>query len=1097
MPVPARSLPARGPYTVVYTDVDASTTLNERLGDDAARDVMRSHTEITRGALARHGGIELTHLGDGFKLAFPDAARAMAFAVDLQRSIEAGLRAQDQDRVSVRVGIHTGDAVREDDDLHGRTVIVAQRILSRAQAGQILVSETTASAGRLPEGARAVDRGLFLLKGLRDGLRLFEVLWQPEASRPARRAASTPLVRDVVPRPPLVGRHAEMAALETILQETEKGAGRVVLICGEPGIGKTRLCVEFLEWISRRDVCHAVGRAYPEQRRPYGPVLEGLAQLAGSGARRVPRSLAAALVPLLRSAPEVAASLGVSLRGARRQRDPEDDAARLDAAIAGLLAAWSEEQPLVLLLDDLQWADSGTLDAVRAIGRRLAPMLSRAPARVLVLATARSQEAEGTPVAALLRELDRDRVLARIALAGLGEAEIGVLVRGILSDAPPPEETARLASRSQGNPYFVEELCRDLEERRKLGQTAMPAGATSSPAPWSVPEQLKGVIDARLARLSPDCSNVLRIAALLGPRFRFDVLRDGAGLGDERALACVEEAIAARVLREEMDTRPVRYSFEHILVAEVLGEGLARPRRQRLHLALADALERRAPDAAMEIAHHLLEAGESAPDERLASWCETAGHAALGLHAAAVGVRLLTAALAARERLGQGDSADADRLRQALIPALGHLGEVDRARSLGERIIAAGEAAGDLGTADAVRALVARILTHHALPGEAVALLEPAVRRDVPPTPERGVLLAQYAVALDLVGDSSEMRQTAVRLLRLARRAGRPELEERALAVQRNWYANHTPRVGRALALSRSLLERAEARRDVWDAAVMGSDVGLFEFVTGRVGAALDTLERALAAATRMGALAAVVNVRAVRAMCFCFRGAWDQVESEWVAAAPLLGRVPGALRVGLLFWARTRSDLWRGRPGPKIPDTQQLYAGISQFQTDVLAGVGLVAAETGAPAAREILERVAARQPRVGSGVNWLTAAQAIAAGWAELGDAAHAEPWYDALLPYRGTLLAGCTELTLGRIARLTGRTAAAERHLARVVRLARREGLRPLAALALGEQAVLARMGRGPHSAERAIAHERESLAIAADLGMRHYEAERPGL
>ena len=678
--------------------------------------------------------------------------------------------------------------------------------------------------------------------------------------------------------------------------------------------------------------------------------------------------------------------------------------------------------------------------------------------------------------------------MTRLCVERLGEGDVLALVRSLLRDPTPAELTARVVERSQGNPYFIEEICRDLEERRILQGPGAAAAAGGRGGGSSVPQQLKSLLEERLGRLSDAGLGALRVAALLGPRFRFDVFQEASGLEEERALACVEEALAAGILREQTDARPVHYAFQHVLVSEVLQEGLAHPRRQRLHLRIAQALERLAPGEPGEIARHLVDAGEAASDARVAAWCEAAGNAAARLHASSEAARLLGDALAARERMGGAESLESERLRLALFPVLGHSGDVERARELALRAIASLEARAEWRPADAARATLARLLRHHALPGEALRVLEPALHRAGSDGVERGALLAESALALDLVGDAAEMRQTAERLLRLARRARSAELEEQALTVLRNWWANHSARVPRALALSRRLLAEARRRRDPWDEAVFASDVGLFELITGRVGEALATLERALETALRVGAVSALINVRALRATCFCFRGEWARVDEEWSHAAPLFGRVPGTLRLGLLLYARTRSDLWRGRPGPPLPDTAQLYAGISQFQTGMLAGAGAVAAEQGAPIAAEILRRAAARQPHSGSGVNWLSATQAIAAGFAMLGEVEEATPWYEALTPYRGTLLGGCTDLILGQIARLAGRYDAAERELARAARLARRESLRPFLVMALREQALLARARGRPTDVARASALEVRAQALADELGMR---------
>ncbi len=1078
-------LPRAGPYTVVYTDVDSSTAMNERLGDEPARELLRWHHGLVRRELAREEGLELQQLGDGFKLVFPEAARAVSFAVALQTALRTERPDAARAGLSVRIGIHTGEAIQEDGDLFGRTPIVATRILSRAHPGQILISETAIENAPAPPGAQYLDRGVFLLKGLRDGLRLYEILIGAGSSEPA--AAVGPTAREPLARSPLVNRKQELASLDGWLDAAEKGGGRVVLVSGDPGIGKTRICVEFLELIGRRGLALATGRCAAEGGLPYGPILDWLRQLVAAG-RSVPRRLARELAPLARLVPDLGSVLHAGRRDPAHALGADEERARLLSALAELIHEWTQQAPLVLLLDDLQWADAGTLSALRALARRLAPSLSEPAARLLLLTTLRSDADASPDLAALLRDLDRDRVLTRLQLEPLPDHAVRALLRALL----PPQVGETLASgliaRSHGNPYFAEELSRDLAERRELGAAG---GESTPPATTSVPQQLKALLEHRLERLSESCMAVLRVASLLGSPFRFDLLREVSDSPEEPLLAAVEAAVAAHVLREEPVTRPVRFAFLHPLVCDVLREGSSLPRRQRLHLRIADGLERLQPDAAGEIARHLLAAGEVAPDARIARWCSVAGEAAASLHAFDEAARLLGEALEAHTRMG-GDAARSARLQLSLFPALGHLGEIARAREIAERAIHSLEAMGETTEADSARATLARLLIQHAMPTEAIRLLEPAAHRAGRADVSRGEVLAQYAVALDLTGDSGAMRQTALRLRRLARRLRSPELEKRSQIVLRNWYANHSSSVSRALALSRKLLASAEAQRDPWDVAVLAADVGLFEFVIGRVGDALATLDLALDAAERMGAVATLINVRAVRAICFCYRGEWSRVQQEWEHAAPLLGRVPGALRLGLLLWARSRTDLWLGRPGPPLPTADQLYAGIEQFKTDVLAGVGLVAAERGAPTAREILRRASDRQPHAGSGVNWLTATQCIAAGWAELADVEQAAPWYVALSPYRGTLLAGCTDLTLGRIARLQGRPEIAERDLARAVRLARRENLKPYLALARHEQASLWEAWGRPHDERRSAAARTEFEALRQALGMRHLEA-----
>jgi len=227
-----------------------------------------------------------------------------------------------------------------------------------------------------------------------------------------------------------------------------------------------------------------------------------------------------------------------------------------------------------------------------------------------------------------------------------------------------------------------------------------------------------------------------------------------------------------------------------------------------------------------------------------------------------------------------------------------------------------------------------------------------------------------------------------------------------------------------------------------------------------------------------------VLNVRSIRALCRTYRGDWSGLEEEWEEATPLAGRAPGALRLGLLFLARALADLWLGRPAPPVPPPENLYAGIPQGRIDAVAAAGLLAAERGHPQARALLATAQEQHPVSGVGVNWLGASLALAAGWARRGDRERSAVWYEPLRPYRGTLLVGAADLVLARIATTNAWWEEGRRHVDRAVRLARREALRPLLALALEARAAIAR-GGAPRRA--AAAADREARGLRDLLGM----------
>jgi tetratricopeptide (TPR) repeat protein len=285
-------------------------------------------------------------------------------------------------------------------------------------------------------------------------------------------------------------------------------------------------------------------------------------------------------------------------------------------------------------------------------------------------------------------------------------------------------------------------------------------------------------------------------------------------------------------------------------------------------------------------------------------------------------------------------------------------------------------------------------------------------------------------------------------------------------------------------------------RGDPHELALLWENQALFDFSTAHLEAALSALDRALDLASRAGELAKIVDVRALRALCFCFRGDWQRVDDEWGEAMAVARDVPGSLRLGQLLWARTRTDRWLGRPPPPTPSAESTYPGIAEFETAILATLGLVASERGDPRAEQWLSEAERRHPRDGVGLNWLPAAQALLVGWTNLGRASEAAGWSRALECYRDVLNLQFTAYELGRAAFLCGNLDLASRHLANAVRVARREGMRPYLGLALEQRALLGRArGRtGDRTRARRDADEAGELFHA--LGMRHPAGRKLG-
>ncbi|MFN2589693.1 MAG: adenylate/guanylate cyclase domain-containing protein, partial [Actinomycetota bacterium] len=240
--------------TILFTDVEGSTDLSRRAGDRAAQDLLHAHEAIVREQVAAQGGREVKTLGDGFMLAFPSARHAVEAAVGIQLALADVKGKAVGDGLQVRMGLHSGEVFERGGDLFGATVNQAARIVAKARGGQILASGAVREmSGDAP--ATFLDRGLFWLKGFPDRQRLFEVVW-------GEGAAAVMVGQGSAARTAFVGREAERADLRRFVEEAAEGHGALVLMGGEPGVGKTRLAVEAAEEASQFGVMALVGRCY-------------------------------------------------------------------------------------------------------------------------------------------------------------------------------------------------------------------------------------------------------------------------------------------------------------------------------------------------------------------------------------------------------------------------------------------------------------------------------------------------------------------------------------------------------------------------------------------------------------------------------------------------------------------------------------------------------------------------------------------------------------------------------------------------------------------------------------------------------------------
>ncbi|MCA9831703.1 MAG: DUF2791 family P-loop domain-containing protein, partial [Dehalococcoidia bacterium] len=573
-----------GMVTLLFTDLEGSTANANAMGEEAAQDVRRRHFELVREQVERHRGREVKTMGDGFMVAFTSTRRAIQCAVDIQRAVEKERRAAPA-TPRVRIGLNAGEVVQDEEDLFGLMVNAAARIMAKAEGAQVLVSESVKMLLGPASGIEFRDRGERELKGFSERWRLFEVPYEVEAAASAG------------PQHIFVGREAESARLNEALAAALEGRGSVVAVVGEPGIGKTRLVTEFSEVARRRGAQVHWGATHESAGAPaFWPWVRAIRALNNAiDITPLHPYIERHAEDLVRVFPEVRTVVpDVPEPGEIAAAAGEAAQFRMFEAIAGYLKAVAERQPLVIVLDDLHWADKPTLLLLGFIARDVGDD------RLLVIGTYRDVEVgRQHPLESILADLHRTGRFSVIDLKGLLEAPVREFITRAGGLTPPLTVVTEIFDQTEGNPFFLGEVVALMAKDGTLAT----GGATA------IPQSVRAVVGQRLSRLGEDCNEVLRIAAVAGREFRLGVLAEVAGKDEEAVLDLLDEAVSARVVDE--GDRPGLYRFHHALMQETLLGELSTTRRVRLHARVGAALEQRygpRPERAAEIAFHYSEA---------------------------------------------------------------------------------------------------------------------------------------------------------------------------------------------------------------------------------------------------------------------------------------------------------------------------------------------------------------------------------------------------------------------------------------------------------------------------------------------------------
>ncbi|HEX8917759.1 MAG TPA: AAA family ATPase, partial [Chloroflexota bacterium] len=597
--------------TFLIADVRGYTTFTVERGDEAAARLATRFAEITEEVVAAHDGEVIELRGDEALAAFTSPRQAVRAAINLQRRFASESNATLP--LQVGVGLDAGEALPVKGGYRGGALNLAARLCSLARAGEVLASDAVTHLAGKMEGLSCTERGQVELKGFADPVTVMQVVEVhgpgTETEELAGEETSRIAVQDfpiggflgALPANPLAGREEELGEVLASIEVVIGGAGRLVMLAGEPGAGKTRLAQEVTLHLRNQGFLLAPGSCFePKQSVPYYPFLDIVAALYSLVPPAV-RSQAAQRWPYIgRLLPET----GIP---SPPPSDEQDDQERLFRAVTAFIQTVAQQVPVAILLDDLHWSDGASLDLLQHITRH-----TRGD-RVLICATYRDVEVgRQHPLERTLQDLHRQGLMERIAVRRLDQDQTRALVASTFGQEQVSKEFAALIYRhTEGNPFFTQEVLRSLVER---GDIYREDGRWErrEVAEIEVPESVRAVIGQRLSRLQEDTQDLLREASVLGSSFGFDELHSMGGRPEEAVELAIEEAAEAGILRE---TGRDVYSFNHALTQQTLYAELSGRRRRRLHLAAGEALER-LPERdrtrrAAELAWHFLE-GEDA-----------------------------------------------------------------------------------------------------------------------------------------------------------------------------------------------------------------------------------------------------------------------------------------------------------------------------------------------------------------------------------------------------------------------------------------------------------------------------------------------------
>ncbi|HZS93929.1 MAG TPA: AAA family ATPase [Chloroflexota bacterium] len=1084
---------ASGVHTFLIADVRGYTQFTLDHGDEAAAGLATQFAHLVEETVGSWDGRVVELRGDEALAIFSSPRQALRAAVDIQaRLAQYG----ETFPLGVGIGLDSGEAVPVGAGYRGTALNLAARLCSVADAGEVLASEGVIHLARKVDGLAYAEREPVALKGFGERVKVTSVGQSPAApsSGPDMPALDVEQVLPVggflgsLPSGSLVARGDELGMLLHALEVVESGQGQLVLLAGEAGIGKTRLAQEATLVANGRGFLVAAGRCYePQQSVPYYPFLDALG-MAFAAAPAAVREQAFHRWPYLaRLLPD---QLGST---ATPSSDSPEEQERLFRAISAFLLVLAGHRPVALLLDDLHWADSASLQLLQHLARQ-----TRA-GRVILLGTYRDVEVHPEhPLEATLRDLNREQLLNRIALKRLREEETFALITQTMGQVEEGSELVALVHRhTDGNPFFTGQVLQVLIEN---GSIIRQGGRWVQRAiqEIEVPESVRSVIAQRVARLHPGAQEVLQEASVLGPSFGIDDLLEMKSPdqnGDELEEAVDSTLAAAASIGLVRATGRDRYDFDHALTQQTLYSALSPRRRRRLHRAAGSAMEnlpeRVRRQRAAELAWHFLQGDNEA---KAIQYSILAGDQAESVFAHAEAERHYRMALELTEET------DDRRQRTESLEKLGAVlkiaGRYEEALELLERASRMHQEDRDRAGQGRVEAQIGLLCALTGAADKGIDRLQPLAGLLEPMGASRSLALVYAALVrlFDRAGRQGEQLEASGRLLDLAR-----GLEDDRLLAEAELHQGvslmHLGHYDEALQLLESAIPRAESVGDLPTVCTALGFSALAHHGRHEEAQARRNHERAVEVAERLGDPREISH-RAVEAAYFTF------LVGDWVRSREYAERaVASALELDNLraflqpLYTLGELSLYTGAWEDAAKYLAECVTIAEHLQlTDHLRDVQSLLSEKDLLEghAEAALERLRPLTGTPGSQAH-LTFLLSLAAARLEVGDLNAAEETIARAVAdaTRQRLPIGLVDATRiqGAIAARRGMWEDAERHLHRAIQLAHDISYRWGEARALYEYGLaLSRQGQSTRAANQL----RAAAAIFKTLGAEPYSA-----